>query len=101
MYIRRSQNVVSTSLSAYLVSVTADLGPHSASLPTDRSLSIVEIDTFAPSDFDLPIALQKNKQSSTIHSICNLVSYDRLPRYLVSLPCLCPLFLYLSFIRKH
>jgi len=35
-------------------------------------------DNFALSDLDLPIALHKGKQSTTVHFIAHFVLYDRL-----------------------
>jgi len=70
VYTKHFKNVVSTSLPANIESTTADPDlPHSASLPTDPSLSTVEMHISASSDLDLPIAHQKGKRSYTQYLI--------------------------------
>ena len=63
VYIRHSEKVISTSLTANLVHVVADHVPlpDPKHVPTAPPLPIVESDSFASSDLDLPIALRKDK----------------------------------------
>jgi len=79
VYTKCFKDVVSTSLRADLESITTNLDPpHSASLPTDPSLSTAEMDTSASFDLNLPIAHRKGKRPCILHPISNYISYDRL-----------------------
>jgi len=80
VYIRRSKAISSTLLPVNLVPTAADLAPipNHAHVTTDPPPPTVKLDLSPFSDLDLPIALCKGKQSSTMHLISNFVSYNHL-----------------------
>ena len=79
MFTRHAKNMVSTAPLAGLISIVVDPdSSHSTSLPKNPSFPALEMDTYVPSDLDLPITLRKGRQSTTMHHIFNFVYYNHL-----------------------
>jgi len=96
----RPKNVISISFRVDPESTSDYPDPHSTSQSAAPPLSIVEMDISVSSDLNLPIAHGKDKRSGTQHLISKFVSYDRFTYYLISLPCLCLLFIPKSY-KEH